>query len=478
MIKKKTKKTKAIPYSKLENKVAAVWTRVSTERQADNNGSLDNQLKICKEYAERKGIRIKKYFGGTNESAKTEGKLYKDMIAEVAKDKEINVILVYSFDRFTRSGPDGIATKAYLKTKGIYVISATQATDPDSATGKFMEDIIFIFNQFDNDIRRDSCVNGMKGYLRNGYWYSKPPLGYDQRKEGKTHILTVNSTGKILRKAFIWKATEGISDIEIVRRLGAEGLTIDRKHLNKILHKSFYCGYITHSLLGDEIIKGKQEILIDEETFNKINRITKQGYEHKEITEEFPLKRHVICSDCGGYLTGYTVKAKGRDYYKCNKKGCRSNHSTEKLHQKYASLLNTYRIPTELTPILSKVLKKVFNEYNEEKCETRKTLLKRETECNSNIKKVQIRYGLGEIGEDVYRTTIEQLNANSAEIKRGLEESSKNLSNLQKFVDKVIVTSCNLGSLWNNGDFQSRQQLQKLVFPDGVVFHKENIAVR
>mgnify|MGYP002224007905 CR=1 FL=1 len=36
-------------------------------------------------------------------------------------------------------------TKAYLKAKGIYVVSATQAIDPDSAAGTFMENMIFSF---------------------------------------------------------------------------------------------------------------------------------------------------------------------------------------------------------------------------------------------------------------------------------------------------------------------------------------------
>lgn len=170
------------------------------------------------------------------------------------------------------------------------------------------------------------------------------------------------------------KATEGIGDIEIVQRLKGLGLVIDRKHLNKILHNPFYCGFIQHSLLGDEVIKGNQEILIDEATFNKVNSISNAGYEHKEITEPFPLKRHIICSDCGGYLTGYTVKARGRDYYKCNKKGCKSNHSTEKLHQKYINLLNGYNIPDEFIPILTDVLRKVFEEYNQSKGEIKKVL--------------------------------------------------------------------------------------------------------
>ena len=71
-------------FSKSENKVAALWTRVSTEKQERNNCSLENQQRICREYAERHGITIKKEFGGTHESAKTEGKMYREMIAEVA----------------------------------------------------------------------------------------------------------------------------------------------------------------------------------------------------------------------------------------------------------------------------------------------------------------------------------------------------------------------------------------------------------
>ena len=476
--KKKNKNKKpVIKYGKLENKVAALWTRVSTERQEENNFSLDTQEKICREYAAQHGITIKKCFGGTHESAKTEGELYRKMIAEVASDKEINIILVYSFDRFSRSGNEAIMTKAFLKTKGVYVVSATQATDPDSAAGEFMENIIFLFNQFENTLRRDKAVTGMTECLKRGDWYGQPPLGYDHHKEGKRHILTVNDKGRILKDAFIWKA-EGISDIEIVARLKARGLTIDRKHLNKILHNPFYCGYITHNLLGMEAngepvkVKGNQEVLIEENLFMKIQNQSKAGYEHQEETDKFPLKRHVLCADCGGYLTGYTVKARGRDYYKCNKKGCKSNHSTEKLHNKYVAILNSYGIPENLMPILSKVLKKVFTNYNDNKSSAKSLFKKRETETTKLIDDLQIRYGLGNISEDVYKKTLAHLNSQLAEIKQGMEDASQNLSNEQKFIDKVIATACKLGSLWRESNFNTRQKIQKLVFPSGIIYDK------
>ena len=475
---KKKKKIKGektvVEYSKLDRKVGALWTRVSTREQQENNCSLENQRKICLEYAEQRGITIKKEFGGTHESAKSEGEMYRKMIAEVAKDKEINIILVHSFDRFSRAGIEAIMTKAYLKTKGIYVISATQATDPDSAAGTFMENILFLFNQFENDLRRDKSVMGMTECLKRGYWYNNVPLGYDRKKVGREHIITVNKDGEKLRNAFIWKATEGMSDIAICEKLKTLGLTIDRKHLNKIFHNVFYAGYMRHNLLGNEIVKGKHEALIDEATFNKVNGISNAGYEHKKITDDFPLKRHIICSECGGYLTGYTVKARGKNYYKCNTKGCKNNNSAEKIHAEYVALLNSYKISQEWLSALSDVFRKVFSEHNDMRDEERRALLKRRTECQQKIQKLKLRFGLDEISVDIYKTSIAHLDAELAEIERGLETASKNLSNMEKFVDRAMLMCCQLGDLWNDGDFKSRQELQKLVFPSGILLDKEN----
>lgn len=472
MSKKKIKAQKVAKFSELESKVAALWTRVSTERQEENNCSLETQERICREYAAAHGITIKKHYGGTHESAKTEGQLYRKMIAEVAAHKEINIILVYSFDRFSRAGNEAIMTKAYLKSKGIYVISATQPTDPDSCAGEFMENILFLFNQFENNLRRDKAVTGMTACLQRGEWYNKAPLGYDHKKVGKTHVLTVNDTGRILKKAFLWKANECMGDIEIVKRLALEGLQIDRKHLNKILHNPFYCGKITHNLLGDEIIEGRQEKLIDEATFNKIQGITHAGYEHKEETEPFPLKRHVRCSDCGGYLTGYTVKNRGRDYYKCNKKGCKSNHSTEKMHQLYCALLNTYSIPQQLIPILINVLHKVFREYNQECSTTKGLLLKNKSETEKKLTSLKVRFGMSEIDRDIYNVTSKHLNDQLAQIDKALQEANRDLSNERKYIDDVVAMSCKLGTLWQDSDFRTRQKLQNLVYPDGILYDK------
>lgn len=69
MAKKKKTNKKVVEYAKLEHKVAALWTRVSTERQ-ETRISASTIKEICKEYAEAHGITIKREFGGKHESAK------------------------------------------------------------------------------------------------------------------------------------------------------------------------------------------------------------------------------------------------------------------------------------------------------------------------------------------------------------------------------------------------------------------------
>ena len=55
-------------------KQAVIYTRVSSKEQADKNLSLDVQKRIIDEYAKRNNFATVEYFGGTYESAKTDGR--------------------------------------------------------------------------------------------------------------------------------------------------------------------------------------------------------------------------------------------------------------------------------------------------------------------------------------------------------------------------------------------------------------------
>jgi len=158
---------------------AVIYTRVSTKEQAENNMSLETQKKYCELYAKRKAYEITKYFGGTYESAKSdERKEFQKMLTYVKSRKDISYIIVYSFDRFSRTGANGIYITEQLKKQGVMTLSATQEVDATTSSGAFQQNMYYMFSQFDNEQRRDKIMSGMKEKLLKGYWINTIPFGY------------------------------------------------------------------------------------------------------------------------------------------------------------------------------------------------------------------------------------------------------------------------------------------------------------
>ena len=268
------------------------------------------------------------------------------MISYVSSHRNINTILVYSFDRFSRAGAEAIVTKAFLKSKGVAVVSVTQPIDSDNMAGEFLENMIFLFNEFENNLRKEKCTAGMLECLERGEWFTKPPVGYViDRSTKEKHRLLIDEKGELIRQAFHWRADDGLSDAEIVRRLRLLGWEIYKQRLTDIFHNPFYCGKIRHHLHGDRIVQGIHPPIVDEQTFDKVNGIdTHIGYEHCDEKTETPLKLLIRCDSCGRYLTGYEVKAKHLFYYKCIGKGCKSNISAKTLHQMFSGATASRRI--------------------------------------------------------------------------------------------------------------------------------------
>jgi site-specific DNA recombinase len=68
------------------------------------------------------------------------------MLTFLKKSKEaISYIIVYSVDRFSRSGANVIYIAEKLKKEGINVFAVSQPTDSTTASGSLQQNIRFIF---------------------------------------------------------------------------------------------------------------------------------------------------------------------------------------------------------------------------------------------------------------------------------------------------------------------------------------------
>lgn len=457
------------------NKNCYIWTRVSTKYQEDNGGSLNDQKCACETFAREHEYNIKGYFGGTHESAKTPGKLIKEMISALKRDKTVKFILVKNADRFSRDAGQAMGIISDLRKHGIEIVETATALDTTTPEGLMMIQMKICMAQWDNTNRTNKFVSGRKHCLESGVYCGSLPLGYNKEGKSISATFSINDTGKLIRKAFKWKL-QGLANHQIMTKLSAYGLDLSKQKLHKILTNPFYAGKIKHKMLDGRIIDGNQPPIISYEDFLRVQDILsgRTGtYIHRKETPRFPLKRYVRCAKDNTPFTAYTVKRKNIDYYKCNLDGCRTNVSAKKMHSRYEDVLKLFSIPHQLKNTFREVVNDVLIEDSNE-CKQMITLLKKQkSEYENKLKNCKIKYGMGEIDEDIYKTTNEALQDKLNKIALEMANCKRDLSNYVKRVEEVVSMCCKLECLWGEASIELAQKLQYLVFPNGIFWDKE-----
>ena len=459
---------------------AVVYTRVSSADQEDNT-SLGSQKKYCNNFAEKKGLNVVGYFGGTYESAKTDDrKEFGKLLNFVKRSKNISYIIVYSYERFSRSGMNGAQiADDLLKKYGVITLAVTQELDPTTPAGSFQQKILFLFGQMDNELRRDKVVTGMKEMLLNGYWVWTTPRGYKDLNKGKAseREIVVNEEGKKIRKAFEWKAYQKMSNVEISRRLKKMGVSMPDKRLNELFNNPFYCGLITSRMIAGEVVQGKHEPMVSKELFLAVHNVRQekrtQGFVKDQDNENLPLKVFTKCSKCNLSLTGYLVKKKGLYYYKCSTKGCKVNRSAKAMHSLFKDALSILRIEKEELEVIKIQLEEQFNNFFESHINEQKALKVNLTSIKKKLDKIEERFVLEEIDKNMYIKFKAKFNKEYVKVEKELGNTSINSSNLKKVIDFTVNLCLKPFSLWESSDYHAKQIFQNLVFPEGISYDRE-----
>ncbi len=449
-----------------------IYTRVSSKEQMETNQSLEWQKKYCMEYAVKNKLNIKGYFGGTYESAKSdERKEFNRMLSFVKASKEkISFILVYSLDRFSRTGDSAIYIASQLKKAGVNIMAVTQPIDTNSHAGTLQQNIQFIFSKYDNDLRRQKTIDGMREKLLRGEWIGHAPTGYSFVKGAETQTIIINEKGELIRQAFVWRS-EGMTYEQIVEKLKPLGINIPKQTLTDIFRNPFYCGYISHNLLNGEVIKGKHPSLIDEELFLNANELHKtDGYKINKANDNLPLKVFVKDAGSGAPFTGYLVKKKGLYYYKVNKVGIKINRSANIMHGKFRELLQQYTIDSTHVEPLKVQLHYTWENLTETNTSEKKALSLKLNQVEEEFYALRKRHAIGAISLDVYEEFSKEMMENKNAILEQLQLLGQELSNPKELIHYTCVLASKLPSIWESGDYYDKQAFQNTLFPNGLLY--------
>ncbi len=462
--------------------VAVIYNRVSTPKQERLNHSLDTQLNICEGWCKQNDVAILKKFGGTSESAKTDDrKEFSKMLDFVIKNNtnkqsqfKIKHVVVSALDRFSRSGARGAMIIESLKDVGAELVAVDDNLDNNTSHGKFFQGVKLMYNEYENNIRRDKIILGTKNMLMNGGWPTKAPLGYSKiLDEGSRYKKSViNPTGELIEKAFRLKL-EGQTNTYIQKWLKLYGLNLRPQKLCDIFKNPFYCGVNKHALLDYEPVIGNQEIMLTQEEFIKINNINAKYLKtHKTDDDFFPLKSSLICDICGSKMTAYHIIGKNAKYYKCNKL-CKVNFNAHKMHILFKQYLDMFNLNEMYTAPLMLQLKYTFDKQNHRQKIESQELAKHMTRLKNEMEKIDERFATGDIEKELHHKVHGKKTLEYAEMEKEYNKLNYKLSNLDYFIRLSLKLCSNLSVLWENSTLSIQQRLQNLMFPKGIRFNKE-----
>ena len=120
-------------------KTAVIYVRYSCDKQTEQ--SIDGQLRVCQDYAQRNDILILDTYIDQAISGTTDNRAnFQRMIKDSAR-KEWDYVLVYKLDRFSRDKYATAIHKKTLRDNGVKVLSAMENI-PDTPEGIILESLL------------------------------------------------------------------------------------------------------------------------------------------------------------------------------------------------------------------------------------------------------------------------------------------------------------------------------------------------
>jgi site-specific DNA recombinase len=336
----------------------ALYARVSTTRQAENDLSIPDQLRQLNEWAIANGhLAVQEYIEPGASAIDDKRPVFQRMFADaMMKPPAFEAIIIHSLSRFFRDGIEfGVYERKLAKNK-VKVISITQPTS-DDAGGEMMRRIINLFDEHQSKEISKHVSRCMKENARQGFFNGAcPPFGYQaivtdvagSRGRHKKKLAINEAEAGIVRRAYdlYLNGLEGqqLGCKQIAQHLTEKGLLMRGKpwRMQKVQHllsDTLYMGeYFTNirdskantNRPPEEWIKSSVPAIVDAATFERV-RIKRESRAPDKtpprVVNSPTLLTGLLKCGCGAGMTLATGKSGRYKYYKCVRRQSEGNHA-------------------------------------------------------------------------------------------------------------------------------------------------------
>ncbi|HEY3814567.1 MAG TPA: recombinase family protein [Caulobacteraceae bacterium] len=475
-------------------KRAIIYVRVSDDGQI-NGTSLDDQAQRCTRALEDEQIEVVRLFREEGESAKSADR--KGLMEAVQfclhKKNHIDVFMVWKVDRFARRTEDHFAIRRVLRNAGIELRSATEpiGDDPNS---KLFEVMVAGFAEFDNDIRRIRCTNGMRARIRSGIWPFKAPLGYRNRSLARQSIKKTEPDPAdpvvfpILQRALKGFASGAYTQMDMVHELvkadfkTLTGVEPTIQFVDHLLTRqlAFYAGWLRDSL-GEavEYHRGRHEPMISDEERRRIEFI-RDGGDRAGIARDrhnplFPLRRLVRCAECGHLLTGSSPRGRRASYpyYHCYNRDCPLRSRTipkQDIEQHFRELMDRLRPRQGFLAILTKLVAGCADEQRKLDAAMRQSHEETLRVLTARRRRIFEMAESGAYDPAQVRERLEDVERDMVDLKLKHESKDAQPGDAATTVEGAKAAIHRVMTGWFDLKPALRARFQKIIFPEGIPY--------
>ena len=159
----------------------AIYARISTDETRQNS---ETQLRQLREYAAHRGFQIVGEYIDSASGRHTDRTSYKQLIETVRK-RQVDVVLVFHYDRLARSTIELITRVEEFHRLGIDFISYQQHVDTTTDIGKLYFTVMAGLAEYESALIGRRVKAGMERAKAQGKRVSRPPLAARTRQQIK-----------------------------------------------------------------------------------------------------------------------------------------------------------------------------------------------------------------------------------------------------------------------------------------------------
>ncbi|PHK39281.1 recombinase family protein [Spirosoma panaciterrae] len=160
-------------------KRVALYARVST---LDKGQDPETQLRPLRAYADRRGFVLAAEYVDTASGTTEERTQYRNMIG-AARKRQIDVVLVWRYDRFARSTQALVNALKEFQSLGVDFISYQENIDTTTPTGELIFHVMASLAQFESSLISERVRAGMARAKAQGKHIARPPLVESKQTE-------------------------------------------------------------------------------------------------------------------------------------------------------------------------------------------------------------------------------------------------------------------------------------------------------